>query len=522
MKLAMFSSNENHNSTDEALNETKNNKLYRCAVYIRVSTDKEEQKSSIENQKELFVQLAKEKGWAIVDFYIDVESGTKDTKRYALKKLISDAKAKRFNLVVAKEISRLSRNGALSYTLRDTLLENKIDIVTEDGAINTIKDKKMELFGLYVWLAEQESNRTSSRIKAMFQTEANKGHFVGSNPPYGYSVINKKLIISKDATPNIVKRIYNEYLEGRGFDAIARGLYNDGIPTPAQVAKRKSSNDKWHGSSVRRILTNPHYTGMLLQLRDTKPSVTSKRLLKSQEETVMKENTHEAIIPLDVFMTVQNQIISRKRIRPQQEVHLFTNTMFCADCGRGMHFKKNRKGYICGNYNKHGIKACSEHFIKEDELADIILHDLKSHISTMNLNEYLKKCLNEKVNSAHLSTKNRLKKINSQIDQLNKKIISLTNQYLDDMDSENPTITKEVYKMTLENIKREINALETEKLNTENTIRNKANNDIDIENIKRELLDTLSFNELSPEMFHRFVSKVEIKADGSPKIFYRF
>lgn len=150
MNLAMFSSPKIQKSIDEALNETKNNKVYRCAVYVRVSTDKEEQKSSIENQKELFIQLANEKGWVIVDFYIDVESGTKDTKRSALKKLILDAKLNKFNLVVSKEIARLSRNGALSYTLRDTLLENKIDIITLDGAIDST-DGNMELFGLYVW-----------------------------------------------------------------------------------------------------------------------------------------------------------------------------------------------------------------------------------------------------------------------------------------------------------------------------------------------------------------------------------
>lgn len=520
MNLAMFSSPKIQKSIDEALNETKNNKVYRCAVYVRVSTDKEEQKSSIENQKELFIQLANEKGWVIVDFYIDVESGTKDTKRSALKKLILDAKLNKFNLVVSKEIARLSRNGALSYTLRDTLLENKIDIITLDGAIDST-DGNMELFGLYVWMAEQESQRTSNRIKSMFKTEANKGHFIGSNPPYGYNVVNKKLIIRDDDTPNIVKRIFYEYIEGKGFDAIARGLYNDEIPTPAQIAGKRNNNDKWHGSTIKKILTNPHYTVMLLQLRDIKPSVTSKRLLKSQEETVIKENTHEAIIPLDVFMTVQNQIISRKRIRPQQEIHLFTNTIFCADCGRGMHFKKNRKGYVCGNYNKHGIKACSEHFIKEDELADIILHDIKSHISKLHLDEYLMQSLKEKVNNIASSVKNRLKKINIKIDKLNKRIINLTNQYLDDKDnSENPSITDEVYKMTLKNNHNEINALKTEKLEIESTIHNQMH--IDIDSIIKDIFDMIPFNKLSPEMLHRFVSRVEIKADGSPKIFYRF
>lgn len=516
MKLAMFSSSKIQKGIDKDLEEIKNN-IYRCAVYVRVSTDKEEQKSSIENQKELFIQLANEKGWGIFDFYIDIESGTKDTKRSGLQRLISDARLKKFDLVVSKEIARLSRNGALSYTLRDTLLENKIDIITLDGAIDTTSGN-MELFGLYVWMAEQESQRTSNRIKSMFETKANKGHFIGSNPPYGYNVVNKRLIIKDDDTPTIVKRIFHEYLEGKGFDSIARGLYNDSIPTPAQTAGRKNYSDKWHGSTIRKILTNPHYTGMLLQLRDTKPSVTSKRILNSQEETVLKEDTHEAIIPLDVFKAVQNQIIARQRIRPQQEVNLFTNTAFCADCGRGMHFKKNRKGYVCGNYNKHGNKACSEHFIKEAELADIILLDINSKIAKLDLDNYLTQTINEKINNNASNAIGRLENIRRTINKLNKKKVSLTKQFVSE-DKENTIISDEVYKLTIKDINNEINELITKKRELEDS---NSLMEIDMDIIKKDIYDLISLKQLSSEMLHRFVSRIEIHSQGSPKIIYRF
>ncbi|WP_416906622.1 recombinase zinc beta ribbon domain-containing protein [Paraclostridium sordellii] len=71
------------------------------------------------------------------------------------------------------------------------------------------------------------------------------------------------------------------------------------------------------------------------------------------------ENTHEAIISKDEFNAVQQLISSRRRKIPAQSTHLFSNILICADCGHSIHFKKNRKGYICGSFNKHGIKACS-------------------------------------------------------------------------------------------------------------------------------------------------------------------
>ena len=179
-----------------------------------------------------------------------------------------------------------------------------------------------------------------------------------------YYCENGKLFVKDDFTPSIVRRIFREYLSGIGFDAIARNLYNDDIPTPSQVACIKSASSKWNGSSVRCILENPHFIGNLVQGRTTTKSVTStKRNTASNEDLIIIENTHEAIISKDEFNAVQQLISSRRRKRPAQSTHIFSNILICADCSHGMHFKKNRKGYICGSFNKHGIKACSSHII---------------------------------------------------------------------------------------------------------------------------------------------------------------
>ena len=84
----------------------------KCAIYIRVSTDKEEQKTSLQNQKDLFFKYISDKGWDIGKMYIDIESGTKD-KREQFQQMISDAKNKKFEIILAKELSRIARNGKL-------------------------------------------------------------------------------------------------------------------------------------------------------------------------------------------------------------------------------------------------------------------------------------------------------------------------------------------------------------------------------------------------------------------------
>lgn len=178
--------------------------------------------------------------------------------------MIDDAQDKKFDIILAKELSRLARNGELSYKIKNLCENQGIHIITLDNAINTLTGNT-NMFGLYAWMYVQESQNTSNRVKETLKTRAKKGLFKGSNPPYGYEVKDGKLFIRNDETPEIVRRIFKEYLAGSGRDSIAKRLYNEEIPTPAQVANKINAGDKWNESTIKLILTNPHYVGDLVQ-----------------------------------------------------------------------------------------------------------------------------------------------------------------------------------------------------------------------------------------------------------------
>lgn len=392
----------------------------RCAIYIRVSTDKEEQKVSLKYQKELFYKFIAEKGWDIYEFYVDVQSGT-TTKRKNLQRMIEDAQDKKFDIILAKELSRLARNGELSYKIKNLCENQGIHIITLDNAINTLTGNT-NMFGLYAWMYEQESQNTRNRVKETLKTRAKNGLFKGSNPPYGYEVKDGKLYIRDDETPAIVQRIYKEYLEGSGHDSIARRLYNEGVRTPADVAGRKNTRDKWNDSTVKLILTNPHYVGDMVQGRTTTVSVTSKkRRIQEKNQMYIVENTHDPIISRDTFEAVQNFMKQRKKFITAPKLHLFTNTLFCADCGKGMWFRSNRQNeYICGNYARHGKKACSAHTIKENFLKETILHDIRKLVQEIDKEHYLKEL--------EVETKKSKKDIKQKLDRLNKQMDVLKNR----------------------------------------------------------------------------------------------
>ncbi|AIQ62562.1 recombinase [Paenibacillus stellifer] len=487
----------------------------RCAVYIRVSTDKDEQKLSLENQRSLFYQYLEDRGWDVFDFYVDVESGTTG-KREHLQRLIQDAKARKFDVIVAKELSRLARNGALSYQIRDMATDNSVHIVTLDNAINTL-ERRNEMFGLYAWIYEQESQRTSTRIKAALSSKAKKGEFKGSVPPYGYRLNSGKLVIAEDETPNNVKRIFRMYLEGKGFDAIARTLTREGCPTPAQVIGKKNAGLYWHGTSIKKILTNPHYVGDLVQGRQTTVSVTSKvREEIPKDKQIITEDAHSAIITREDFEAVQQYMEARKqqKEKPKAKKHLFTNYLYCADCGKALWYVHYRKGYVCGNYYKHGKHVCSQHSVKEKELKGVILTDIRNMAETLNENEVMGR-LEAKTLQARKKAEKQLLALQRRIEKLKEQKTGLIRLLA------SGTINETDYKAATESGNAELFNLQGQlKAFQSLQVGNSAGESI--VRLKKELKQFMKLEELTFEMVHRLVDKIEVQADGSVNIHYKF
>jgi len=324
-----------------------------------------------------------------------------------------------------------------------------------------------------------------------------------------------RLFIQNDATPYIVRRIFKGFLTGKGRDRIARELYEEGIPTPSQIAGKKNATDTWGGSTILTILTNPHYMGDMVQCRSTTKSVTNKnRNYRKPDEYIIVPNTHEPIINKKDFEVAQQLLQSRKRTRPQAEVHLFTNTAYCADCGRGMHFKKNCKGYMCGNYNKHGINKCSDHLVREADLVSVIMQDIQLLLSNLSNASVFKKLENQLMKQSQQNEK-LIKSVDAQLEKLKKRRNLAHDKHFDG------DMPKNEYDDYVASINQEIEEINKRKYELEKSLQ-VSDNTLAFTELKKSLDDFMSFNELTPELLHKLIDRIEIKADGSPRIFYRF
>ena len=487
----------------------------KCAVYVRVSTEHEEQVTSLKNQQEMFVKYILERGWTLHEIYEDVETGTHG-KRPGFIKLVEDAKEKKFDIILAKELSRLARNIGISDEFKRTVMGNNIHIITLDGAIDTLKDD-ISKYGLFAWIYEEESRRISKRVKSGQRTKAQRGEFVNGDPPYGYSVVNGKLMIRDDETPQVVRKIFKMYLNGHGTDYIASYLTNEGFTTPASLKGKRNAGSKWHGTTVKLILSNRHYTGDLEQCKTTTKDITITNRVNTSESVIV-ENTHDSIIPKEDYFTVQKMLQDRsnagvKRATPQK--HLFSDILHCADCGKKLWFIHNHKGYLCGTYKKYGPKQCAQHRVKEKELIEILKGELKKyaeHVQNTNFNY-------QKVEASAIKQQRDTEKLRKTVEAKEK-------QYKD-------TKGKLILKYTCGDISKEEYDLATGVL--DNQMIENGNKLLQLEKqesicevkksieLARKQLETyLLFPEITRDVVNRFIRKIVVFEKGEIEIHFRF
>jgi len=492
-------------------------------LYIRISTNHKSQKGSIENQKKQLIDYCKSKGYIIYKIYVDIGSGT-SSNRKGFKQLIEDAKEKKFGLVLSKELSRLARNARLSLEFKDIIMSNEIHIITLDGAINTIENG-VGMYGLYAWIYETESRNTSRRIKDTMRAVAKSGSYTKGDPPYGYIVEDGVLKVRNDETPSIVRKIFSLYIEGRGRNYIMRYLTDNNIRTPGQIKGRCDVDGKWQETTVLLILRNRHYIGDLVQCKESTPDISLDKDKKENkykrlknDEPIIVENTHEEIISRADYFTVQKMLSeksakSKNRSSPQR--YLFSDKLYCNECGKRLWIISNRGYYVCGTYKRYGANHCSIHKVKEKDLAEIIRNDLISYAESLSDFDSIEEKIKLKIKSSKIKFEKRQISMNKKLEKLKKKKGNLVLKWMDE------SLTQDQYELALAVVDEDINyhEIQLDALVEENNYEKQIES-LNKVKVQLELLKT--FDEINREVINRFVDKVVVHEDSSVDIHYAF
>ena len=346
-------------------------KLTRVAAYARVSSAKDAMRHSLSAQVSYYSGLIQQHpGWAYAGVYADeAKTGTKDSRENFVR-LLADCRAGRIDAIITKSISRFARN---TVTLLETVRELRalgIDVYFEEQNIHTLSADGELMLSILASYAQEESLSASENQKWRIRKNFEEGR-PWNGTMLGYRYRDGTLVVEPDEA-EIVRRVFREYLAGKGVVAIANGLNEDGIPT--------RYGNRWCKSSVTGILRNYTYTGNLLLQKTFRENHLTKRTLPNEGQLPQyhAEGSHEAIIRMEDFEAVQAEMERRaaKHAPPgkgYRNRYPFTGLIVCGCCGKHYRRKVTATGpvWICGTYNTLGKTACPSKQIPEPVLMDL-------------------------------------------------------------------------------------------------------------------------------------------------------
>jgi DNA invertase Pin-like site-specific DNA recombinase/ribosomal protein L44E len=356
-------------------------KVNRVAAYCRVSTDKEDQVNSLENQIRFFTEyIQKNATMQLVKVYYDNGiSGTSMEKRESFLQMISDAENGGIDFILTKEVSRFARNtlDTLQYVRR--LKQQNIGVIFMNDSLNTLEQEGEFRLTLMASLSQEESRKISERVKWGQKQRMEQGVVFGHSLP-GYTVQNGKLILHPEEA-EIVKLIFHKYLlDGYSANALAKEFNQMGVQT--------NQIKKWSSTNILRILKNEKYVGDLCQKKSYTPDFLThkKKCNRGAEEKIYLTNHHEPIIDRFTWNQVQQEL--QRRHPPLENPEKYSHRYWCSGklvCEKcGCHFvsrvKKNKNGNLqiswrCYSAVRYGIGAESEKLKNSEECRSKTLND---------------------------------------------------------------------------------------------------------------------------------------------------
>jgi DNA invertase Pin-like site-specific DNA recombinase len=353
----------------------------RVCAYCRVSTDSAKQHTSYVAQTEYYKEyIEKRAEWEFVGIFADESSGTKVKNRDEFQRMITECEKGNIDLIITKSITRFARNTIDSIETIRTLKSLVIAVYFEKENINTMSEQSEQMLTILSSIAQGESESISTNNRWGIQKRFGDGSYVPSCVAYGYTKDENGELIINENEAEIIRRIYNEYLSGKGSYAIARDLTRDNIPTIRTA-------EKWNDSVVKGILQNPIYKGELLLQKTYTTDVLPFTKKKNYGEMPMYsvKDSHEPIITKEQAERVR-EIYEYRRVQmgmddssKYQNRYEFSSKIICKECGGTF---RRQKIYIGKPYEKiqwccithiENSKKCTMKAVREDIIKEAFL-----------------------------------------------------------------------------------------------------------------------------------------------------
>ena len=380
------------------------------ALYCRLSVEdtkdekkngKEDLSNSIQNQKAMLLQYARDHRFPHPTFFIDDGYSGVTYDRPGFQKMLDEIEAGHVGTVITKDLSRLGRNSALTgLYINYTFPQNDVRYIAINDHFDSINPNSTDsdIAGIKNWFNEFFAKDTSRKIRAVQKAKGERGERLTVHVPYGYmkNPENPKEWMIDEEAAQVVKKIFTLCMNGRGPSQIADQLEKDKILTPTAYKNKQGVKTphtepenpyRWHESTIVNILERKEYIGATVNFKTYTNSIWDKKQRENPEENrVIFYNTHPAIIEQEVFDKVQEIRQQRHRRTATGKSSPFSGLVFCADCKQKLYysttkyFEKRQDFFTCSTHRANKDK-CSGHYIRAVVLEDLVWNHMKEVIS---------------------------------------------------------------------------------------------------------------------------------------------
>lgn len=496
------------------------------ALYCRLSRDDElsGESNSIKNQKSILSKYAEDNKFQNIKFFVDDGySGTTFT-RPAFMEMMELAEQGKIETIIVKDHSRLGRNRlVVGQLLEEDFVRLNIRYIAIMDNIDSSKGLN-DFLPIQDWFNEMHAKNTSQKVRAVLKNKGESGISLANNVPYGYKKDenDKTKWLVDETSAEVVKEIFNLFIQGHGTFEIARILRERKILTPSEYNASISTNSntqeyqyKWCGTTVAGILDRQEYIGDTVNFKSTTRSYKDKtRVNLPKEDRKIFKNTHEPIIDEYTWNIAKQLRNNRKKRAKSGKKSIFSGLLFCNDCGKKMYFQspvvdlRNKDHYRCSSY-KHDTSACTSHYISDDALQNIVLENIQRVISYMK--DYEDLFIQEQLAK---STQDELKQISKNKKELEKaknRVIEIDNLFMHIYeDNVSGKITDDRFRNLSFNYDKEQQELKLKIEQLSKNIENTEKKDTDITKFISNVKKYTEITELSPEILNELIEKIVI------------
>ena len=496
----------------------------RIAIYCRVSTiEQAEEGYSIDEQERLLTEWCSKMDYIVTKYYSDRGISGKDIKhRPALKELLKDAEEKKFDMVISWKINRISRRLSDVLKIVDIFEKNNITFKSYSEPFETDTPAGKMQFQMMALIGEFERGTIAQNVKMGMCAKARAGEWCGGRV-LGYDLVpiddiqtgkrRKTKLIINEKEAEVVRIIFNEYANGKGYKAITNKINKLGYKT------KKGNN--FSVGSIKDILTNPVYIGKVRY--NVRQKWSEKRRRNINANPIITDGIHDSIIEESLWDKVQAVLESKKGkpARIYDGKFPLTGILKCPKCGAGMVImrttnklkdgtKRRLTYYACGNWKNKGTAVCNSNAIRCDKANEYVFNKISELLSNDKMIKSIVTNINKERSNRVSPAKKELARIEKELQKLDGKKKKIFEAYEDEI------ITKEEFQSRNVELNNRIKILHEEKQPLLVTLSDDISEEIPYEFIKSilesfgKILNENVEVEQQKKLLHMIISEITI------------